>query len=158
MTTHTDNAAKPFVAFGKTYRSEREAILGLIETCKIPALRGGLKIIAEREAFHGRVFQQRIRELGSECRTELDPFSQANEACIYNTGLTDLEKLTELVERAGDPDIFLRPILDFAETIADDVESKEALKLYYADEISSAHWLRDICHKLTAATQVSQAA
>jgi hypothetical protein len=176
MSAHTETASKPFVAFGKTFPSEREAIIGLldsvqvaeacagraitawVETCKIPALRGGLRIIAEREAFHGRVFQQRIRELGSDYKTELDPFSQANEACIYNPGLTDIEKLTELVERAGDPDVFLRPILDFAEAITDDVESKEAIKLYYADEMSSAHWLVDTCRSLTGAAEVSQAA
>ena len=64
-----------FTAFGKEFASERDAVISLmdsvqvaeacagtainiwIKTCKIPELRGGLRIIAEREAFHGRVFQ-----------------------------------------------------------------------------------------------------
>jgi hypothetical protein len=176
MTTHTESASNSFNVFGVTHASERAAIIDLmdkvqvaeacagraisawIETCKIPALRGGLKIIAEREAFHGRVFQQRIRELGAECAAELDPFSQATEACIVNTGLTDLEKLTELVERNGDPEVFLRPILDFAEMLTEDLESKEALKLYYADEISSSTWFREMCRVLTGPAEVSKAA
>jgi hypothetical protein len=175
MTTHTDTA-KPFAAFGKTFPSEREAIIGLMdsiqaaeacagralaawsETCKIATLRGGLKMIAEREAYHGRVLQQRIRDLGGECKAELDPFSQESEACIFNPGLTDLEKLTDLVERNGDPATLIAPVLAFAELLTEDPESKEVLKLYYADEISSGNWLRDACQTLTAATQVSQAA
>lgn len=176
MSAHTETASKPFVAFGKTFPSEREAIIGLMdsiqvaeacagralaawsETCKIPALRGGLKMIAEREAYHGRVFQQRIRDLGSVCKAELDPFSKESEACIFNPGLTDLEKLTDLVERNGDPTTLIAPVLALAELLTEDLESKEALKLYYADEISSGNWLRDTCDALTGTAKVPQAA
>ena len=165
-----------FTAFGKEFASEREAVISLmdsvqvaeacagvaisnwIETCTIPELRGGLRIIAEREAFHGRVFQQRLRDLGAECRTELDPYSAATEAIINNSHLNDLEKLTEVVERAGDPEVLLTPILRLAESLTEDVESREALKLYFADEMSSATWFREMCRKLTAQAQVAQAA
>jgi hypothetical protein len=163
-----------FVAFGTSFPSEREAIVSLIDkiqvaeacagvalsnwarNCKIPALRGGLRIIAEREAFHGRVFTQLIHDLGGEARAELDPFSRESEACLADPHLTDLEKLTNLVERNGDPQTLIRPVLEFAETLTDQ-DSKEALKLYYADEISSGNWLRDICATLTA-EQASSAA
>jgi hypothetical protein len=165
-----------FTAFGREFASEREAVIGLmngvqiaeacagvaianwIRTCKIPELRGGLKIIAEREAFHGRVFQERVRELGGECTTELDPFSAETERILNDTQLSDLEKLTNLVGRNGDPDTLLRPVLDFADSLIEDVESKEALRLYYQDEISSGTWLRAICRKLTGEAAVPQAA
>ena len=165
-----------FTAFGREFSSEREAVIGMmnsvqvaeacagvaignwIKTCKIPELRGGLKIIAEREAFHGRVFQDRVRELGAECTTELDPFSEAGERTLNDDSLSDLEKLTDIVARGGDPDVLLRPILDFADSLVDDVESKEALRLYYQDEMSSDKWLRAMCSKLTAAAAVPQAA
>jgi len=165
-----------FSAFGTTFPSEREAVIGLmdriqvaeacagraigdwIQKCQIPELRGGLAIIAEREAFHGRVFQTRIAELGGKCEVELDPFSQESEACLANPGLTDLEKLTSLVERNGDPTTLIRPVLDFANLLKDDVESAEILKLYYADEISSGNWLRDMCQKLTAEAALPHAA
>ena len=163
-----------FTAFGKEFATEREAVLGLmnsvqvaeacagvaianwIRTCTIPELRGGLKIIAEREAFHGRVFQQRLRDLGAECKTELDPFSLATEALINDPELGDLEKLTEVVKRNGDSESLLAPMLTLLDSLVEDVESREALKLYFADEISSGMWLRDICRKLTA--QAAQAA
>lgn len=165
-----------FTAFGKEFASEREAIIGLMDsiqvaeacagvaianwtlTCMIPELRGGLRMIAEREAFHGRVFQQRIRELGGECEAPLDPFSTESEAILADPHLTDLEKLSNLVERNGDPETLIRPVLTFAETLTEDSESREALKLYYADEISSGNWLRDMCRKLSAQAAVPQAA
>src|SRR5882757_2295788 len=143
-----------FTAFGKEFASEREAVIGMmnsvqvaeacagvaignwIRTCQIPELRGGLRIIAEREAFHGRVFQERVRELGAECTTELDPFSAEGERILNDERLSDLEKLTDLVTRGGDPEMLLRPILDFADSLVEDVESKETLKLYYQDEMS----------------------
>jgi hypothetical protein len=134
------------------------AIANWIETCTIPELRGGLRIIAEREAFHGRVFQQRLRDLGAECKTELDPFSAATEAVINDPHLSDLEKLTELVERNGDPEILLTPILTLAESLTEDLESREALKLYFADEMSSGIWFREMCRKLTAQAEVARAA
>jgi hypothetical protein len=157
-----------FTAFGREFPSEREAVISLmdtiqvgeacagvafvhwIETCKIPELRGGLKIIAEREAFHGRVFQQRLRDLGVECKTEPDPFSLANQALVTDPGLSDLEKLTELVKRNGDGEGLLGPMLDLVDSLVEDGESREALKLYFADEISSGMWFRGICQKLQA--------
>jgi hypothetical protein len=165
-----------FTAFGKEFASEREAVIGLmngiqvaeacagvaianwIRTCKVPELRGGLRIIAEREAFHGRVFQERVRELGGECTSALDPFSAESERILNDPQLSDLEKLTNLVERNGDPDTLLRPVLDFADSLVEDVESKEALRLYYQDEISSGTWLRAMCGKLAGKAAVPQAA
>ena len=77
---------------------------------------------------------------------------------ITDPDLDDLEKLTQLVARQGDPDILLAPILTLAESLVEDVESAEALKLYHADEVSSGKWFRAICAKLTAQAAVAQAA
>jgi hypothetical protein len=174
MASHMGTAGKAdgFAAFGMNFASEREAIIGLIDkiqvaeacagaalanwakNCKIPALRGGLLMIAEREAFHGRVFSQRIHDLGGECEAVLDPFSVESEACLADPTLTDLEKLQNLVERNGDPETLIRPVLAFAELLTEDLETKEALKLYYADEISSGNWLRDMCQTLSASEPV----
>jgi len=153
-------AAETFTAFGKSFASEREAIISLLdgiqvaescaggalkawaETSANPALKGGLRMIAEREAYHGRVFAERIRELGGECRATLDAFSRETEACIRDTTLTDLEKLTRLVERNGDPETLLRPILEFADNLTEDPETRELLRLFHADEMSSGTWFR----------------
>src|SRR5712671_4654977 len=67
-----------FRAFGKNYANEREAIVKFLEqasigetnagealprwlaVCKVECIAGGIKMVAEREAYHGRVFQQRL--------------------------------------------------------------------------------------------------
>lgn len=169
--TCTTSATGGFIAFGVQFASEREAIIDLMDkirvaeacagdaladwakTCSNPALRGGLSMIAEREAYHGRVLAQRIEELGGECKAPLDPFSMESEACIANPALTDLEKLTSLVERNGDPKTLIGPVLGLAELLTEDLESKEILKLYYADEISSGYWFIEMCRALTDASQ-----
>src|SRR5215469_3377467 len=78
-----------FRCMGKTYRSERDAIVSFLDkarvaesnagvafsnwvnACKTECIRSGLKMISERESYHGRVFEQRLRELGAECRAEV---------------------------------------------------------------------------------------
>lgn len=173
MASHpsTESASAGFTAFGVQFASEREAIIDLMDkirvaeacaghaladwakTCAIPALRGGLAVIAEREAYHGRVLARRIEELGGRCTAQLDPFSMESEACIADPNLTDLQKLTSLVERSGDPRTLIGPVLTLAELLTEDLESKEILKLYYADEISSGYWLIETCRALTEAAR-----
>ena len=81
---HSSNGAGSgaFKAFGKSYDSERAAVVGFLEAvsaaetnggetvrawlevCTTDCIRGGLKMVAEREAYHGRAFTQRLAELG----------------------------------------------------------------------------------------------
>ena len=76
------NSQEGFKAFGRSYASEREAVLRFLETvsaaetnggeairkwlevCTTECIRGGLKMVAEREAYHGRAFERRLNELG----------------------------------------------------------------------------------------------
>jgi hypothetical protein len=73
---HSSNGASAgsFTAFGKTYASEHEAVMKFLETvsaaetnggdtvrawlevCSTDCIRGGLKMVAERESYHGRAF------------------------------------------------------------------------------------------------------
>src|SRR5689334_18843566 len=75
------SATAGFQAFGKTYSSERDAIVSFIDkiraaetnagiafanwakVCATDCIRSGLRMIAERESYHGRIFEQRIRDL-----------------------------------------------------------------------------------------------
>src|SRR5882672_1477544 len=83
-TSMNGNGAGGFKAFDRTYKSERAAIVSFLDKvrageelagkalpkwaaiCKIECIRSGLKMVAEREAYHGRVFEQRVKELGGE--------------------------------------------------------------------------------------------
>src|SRR5512139_1438917 len=73
---------------GQTFATEREMLLAIMDefraaesfgveslrvwlgACRIPMLRGGLRTIAEREAWHARVLAERIAEIGGKCEAE----------------------------------------------------------------------------------------
>lgn len=157
-----------FKAFGMVYPTERDAILALIDVlraeesaagealanwvkvCKNPALRGGLGIVAERESYHGRIFARRMADLGAECRAVIDPKRGAEyQACLADPVISDAMKLARLHESVGDPETVIRPVLDFALSITQDLETREALRLYCEDEISSGRWLCEMCDTLS---------
>ena len=158
-----------FQACGGTYVSEREAIAHLIDRfrveetaggmlfaawadqCKLPELRGGLRVIAEREAYHGRIFERRLKDLGHECRAELnDPKGSNLAACLIDPDVPDTMKLARFNDFIGDAAETTQPIREFGEAIADDVETKAALKLFVEDEFSTISWLRQMGDRLGA--------
>lgn len=169
MSGHSEVAAGAagFQAFGRHYASEREAIVGLIDAlraeesaageaiagwvavCRNPSLRGGLGIIAERESFHGRVFGRRMTDLGEEWRATINPERGAEyQACLADPAVPDTVKLARLVGTIGDVEAIMAPLIDFADRITDDLETREALRLYCEDELSSGRWLCAMCDKL----------
>jgi hypothetical protein len=163
-----NGGAGTFHAFGKTYNSEREAIVAFLdrarageanagvafakwaEACKTDCIRSGVRMIAERESFHGRVFEQRMRDLGAECHVTPNEDQRKFAECLADPNLADNEKLLRIAARVPNPDETLRPICEFAELIKEDLETKEALKLFYEDELSSTKWLLYACGALNA--------
>jgi len=157
-----------FEAFGMIYGSEREAILSLIDVlraeeaaaglalagwatvCRNPALRGGLAMIAERESFHGRIFAARMEALGAECRASVDiRRGDDYRACLADAEISDAVKLARVHDAVGDPEALIGPVRAFAERIVEDLETREALRLYCDDEISSGRWLCEMCDRLS---------
>src|ERR1700756_475034 len=85
-TPTTNGNGSGFKAFGRTYRSERAAVISFLdkvrageanggeafsawaEVCTTDCIRTGIRMVAEREAYHSRVFGQRLIELGGEAR------------------------------------------------------------------------------------------
>src|SRR5579859_3860797 len=81
----SNGTAGGFRAFGKNYASEREAVLTFLDTaqaaeangavifdnwaklCTTDCIRSGIKMVAERERYHARVFENRLHELGGRC-------------------------------------------------------------------------------------------
>jgi hypothetical protein len=159
---------KGFEAFGKTYRSERDAIVSFLDkvqaaesnagvafgnwakVCTTDCIRSGIKMIAERESYHGRVFNQRIRELGAEPRATVSEESQKFAACAADPAMSDCDKLLSVASAISNPETVIQPIVDFANLITEDQETKEALKLFAEDELSSTRWLLYACNALNA--------
>ena len=156
-----------FAACGGTYASEQDAIAQVIDRfrveesaggmlfgtwadqCQIAALRGGLRVIAERESYHGRIFERRLKDLGRECRAELtDPKGSDLAQCLIDPNVPDTAKLKRFNDFIGDAAATTRPIRDFSDAIAEDVETKAALTLFVEDEFSTISWLHQMGEKL----------
>ncbi|SRR5579875_656402 len=163
-----------FCAMGKMYPSERAAIVSYIDrvragesmgaeafnqwlrVCKTECIRSGLRMIAEREAYHVRVMEARLRDLG------VAPSATAGEETakfvqfVGNPDIPDNKKLLKLTT-SYDPEELWKPVRDFVEQIKEDLESRELIRLYVEDETSSGNWLRLACQALNPGVQETAA-
>ncbi len=162
-----------FRAFGRTYKSERAAVVSFIdkvcageangaeafrrwtEVCKTECIRSALRIIAEREAYHARVFECRMHDLGAELRASATEEGLKFTALLADPKRTDAEKLMQFASDAGHPEAAVKPIYDFAAQLVAALETKEALRLFAEDEYSTVKWAHDACAALSAATPAS---
>ena len=158
-----------FIACGKSYAVERDAVVGMIDmyrvaeaaggalfsdwarVCTTPLLHGGLAMIAERENYHSRVFDKRMEEMGAEKKATLDNSRSAEIRSYFsNPAISDLDKLTRFNhEIIGDPEPFFAEIGTLAGRIAEDIESREMLRLFQQDELSTTRWLAEMERVLT---------
>jgi rubrerythrin len=160
---------------GKTYKSERDAVVSFLDksrageangaeifknwakVCTTDCIRSGLKMIAEREAYHARIFENRLRELGAECRAEVTAEGLKVKECASDPKMSDNAKLLDFDKILKNPDELIRPIFEFAELIKEDLETKEALRLFAEDELSSTKWLKYACAALNAPASATSA-
>jgi hypothetical protein len=120
-------------------------------------------MISERESYHGRVFEQRLRELGAECRAEVSEESRKFSECVSDPNMPDNEKLLRFAALVPDADAAIKPLFQLSESIKEDLETKELIRLFAEDELSSTKWLRYACAALnapaaSASTQASASA
>jgi hypothetical protein len=157
-------STEEFVACGKAYATERDAVVAMIDmyrvaeaaggalfsdwagVCTTPLLHGGLGMIAERESYHARVFDKRMGELGVKKKAALDGSRSASiRAYFADPAISDLDKLVRFNhEIIGDPEPFFAEIATLAGRISDDIESREMLRLFHQDELSTTRWLREM--------------
>jgi len=156
-----------FRAFGTTYTSEREAVIKFLEavapaetaggeavsewlkTCKLDCIKGGLKMVVERESYHGRAFAQRLMELGGTVPQNVSPQVRESIDYLCDTGMSDLAKLQKSVMRYPNPEETIRPLFEFADLIKEDQQTKEMVKLFAQDELSTLKWQHSLCTVLT---------
>lgn len=147
-----------FTAMGRNYACERDAIVGYLQrvrngeaagalalsnwagVCKTDCMRSGLRTIAEREAYHVRVMDQKLRELGAQGEQASDPEIDKFVSMQSDPNISDLDKLRRIVSSFGNPDEVVKPIHEFVGLIKDDLDAKEMLALWAEDEYSSLKW------------------
>ena len=165
------NGNGAFKAFDRTYKSERAAVVSFLdkvrageanggeafaawaEVCTTDCIRTGLRMIAEREAYHSRIFAQRLTELGGEKRASTTEDGRKFTAYLGNPSISDNEKLLSFTKRVGKPEDAIKPICEFADLLKEDLSTKEALRLFAEDELSSTKWVWDACAALNAPRQ-----
>ena len=76
-------------------------------------------------------------------------------ALLSNDEIPEAQKLSALNSLIREPQQVVAPIMEFAVALANDLETKQALRLLAEDELSSAAWLHDIAAALDAATKDS---
>jgi len=160
------NGAGEFRAFGRSYQNERTAIISFLDkvrageanggeaftgwaaACKTDCIRVGIRMIAEREAYHARVFAQRVAELGGEQRAGTTEEGRKFCAYLSDPNIPDTEKLLKITGTIGKPQDAIKPICEFADLIKEDIQTKEALRLFAEDELSTTKWLYESCAAL----------
>jgi len=163
--TVSSNGHRGFVAFGKNYTSEREAILefldrarageaggaeafnGWVRSCKTECIYTGIQMIAEREAYHSRIFAKRLADLGG--AQKAGPTEQGQKLCeTLSSDMPDNKKFLYLTSNFGKIEDVLAPVKAFADSIREDLSTKEGIRLFLEDETSSAKWIMDTCAAL----------
>ena len=168
------NGHRGFTAFGKTYGSEREAIVafldrarageaggaeafnGWVKSCKTECIYTGIQMIAEREAYHSRIFAKRLADLGG--MQQAGTTEEGRKLTEVLSGdMPDNKKFLYITSNFGKPEDAIAPIRAFGESIREDLSTKEAIRLFAEDELSSAKCLWDTCAVLNAPSAQSSA-
>ena len=169
------DGSRGFEALGKTYGSEREAVVALLDRFRAgeaggqaaftgwekqvttDCIRSGIRMIAEREGYHSRIFERRLADLGVECKAGLTDFGRKLTEKLSDPKMSDNDKLLYVTSLAPDPDAFWKPVCESVDRIKDDQESKELFKLYIQDELSSGKWLMYACEALNGPAKAPSA-
>jgi hypothetical protein len=114
-----------------------------LAVCTADELRGGLRVIAEREAAHAELLAERLQELGAPCTAVLaEPMRAAALARFGSPQVSDEEKLALVLARYPDDDVATRPIRALLEQLDHDLETRELLRLIAEGEGATFAWLR----------------
>ncbi len=120
-----------------------EVIDAWIAVCPRDELRGGLRVIAERETGHAELLAERLRELGRPCTAVLaEPVLAAALSRFGSPTIGDEEKLEAVLARYPDDASVTRPITHLVEELGEDPETRELLRLIAEGEGATFAWLR----------------
>ena len=121
------------------------------DACALPGLRGGLDTIAEREATHAALLQERLTELGGAMRVAVDPIAVADAMERFGAPAeSDEQKLGAVAARYPDDAAATTPATRMVDALANDGETQEMLRLIAAGEAATFAWLRSYHRAITA--------
>jgi hypothetical protein len=158
------NASQGYMYNGTCHATEKEMIMALldefrcgenfaaeyldrwVEVSDQECVKGGLRAVQQREAYHARVLEARLRELGGDPQCTVPAERRDKELPYYASAETsDLKKLQSIAAqlKGKDPAAVLKPLTDAIGQIHEDQQSKELLRSLIDDEMSSIKWLME---------------
>ncbi|HXG18972.1 MAG TPA: hypothetical protein VNN62_07860 [Methylomirabilota bacterium] len=164
---NSGNGQRSYAYNGQTHATEQEMIMHLmdefrcaegfaaeylnrwIEASDQECVKGGLRVVQQREAYHAQILEARLRELGGIPQCTVPQERREKELSFYaSTDMNDAQKLRSIASRIGDPAKVLKPLTDAIAQIQEDQQSKELLRSLIDDEMSSIKWLMEACQTL----------
>ena len=158
---------------GKPHASEKEMIVALLDEYRCAenfaseylgcwnevsdqeCVKGGLRVIQRREAYHAKLLEDRLRELGGSPQCTPTAAQRNKEMGVYAAkDKTDAQKLQYVAEQLKDVPKALSFITDVIDQIQEDQQTKELLRSLVQDEMSSAQWLLE-AHQLMNGTKAA---
>ena len=123
-----------------------------VEVSDQECVKGGLRVVQQREAYHAQILEERLRELGGSPQCSVPAERREKELPFFaSTDSNDIEKLQSITAQLKDKDLteILKPLTDAIDQIQDDQHSKELLGSLVDDEMSSVKWLMGACETLS---------
>jgi glutamine synthetase len=121
-----------------------------IEASDVACVKGGLRVVAQREGMHARLLADCIRAHGGAPRYEM-PESVCEKAMrrASDRSRGDAAKVLEFVQQVGDVEKALKPIYDMADRLDDDPETQSLLRTIAQDERSTLEFFQQACKLLS---------
>lgn len=160
--------AQGYMYNGTCYGTEKEMLMALLDEFRCgenfaaeylnrwvdvsdqDCVKGGLRVVQHREAYHADILEARLRELGGDPQCTVPAERRDKELPYFaDANKTDLEKLQSIAAQLNDPAAVLKPLTDAIAQIQDDQQSKELLSSIIDDEMSSIKWLLGACETLS---------
>lgn len=132
--------------FQAAERAGADAVERWIAACRDPRLRGGLRVIRERDRRHAVLAEARLRALGGEPAALPSRDLIALCGVLADAGVSDRSKLALLVARV--PPHRDEPLADLVCRVEGDAETRALLETIGDDERLSLRWLREMSDTL----------
>jgi hypothetical protein len=163
-----DSSSEGYMYNGTCHTTEKEMVMALldefrcgenfaaeylnrwVEVSDQECVKGGLRVVQQRESYHASILEARLSELGGDPQCTVPSERRDKELPYFaDANKTDLEKLQSIAAQLSDPAAALKPLTDAIAQIQDDQHSKELLSSLVDDEMSSVKWLLNTCETLS---------
>lgn len=120
-----------------------------MEASNVACVKGGLRVVQQREGMHARLLAERLQQLGGECRREV-PHETQDKILRFlgDKEKGDAVKVHDFVKNNGDAEKALAPIYEIACRLDHDPETQSLLRTIAQDERSTIEFMNEACKLL----------